>query len=61
MAKITLQVPDGKTCKGCKHLDDFSEYLSAQGKRFCAVFSEIVYNEEKPQHCRQAAEEGGFW
>ena len=61
MAKITLQVPDGNTCKGCKHLDNFSEYLSAQGKRFCTVFDIIVYNEDKPPMCKQAGEEGGFW
>jgi len=61
MAKITIEIPDGESCKGCKYLDNFSAKLTLQDKLYCVILDEIVYNKEKLPHCRQAENEGGFW
>ena len=61
MAEITIKVPSGDSCEGCRFLDNFSAKLTLQDKVYCAIFDEIVYNKGKLPHCKQAAEEGGFW
>jgi hypothetical protein len=61
MAEITIKVPSGNGCEGCSFLDNFSAKLTLQGKEYCVIFDEIVYNKEKLPHCKRAVDEGGFW